>query len=174
MSSTDPAEKFVDDVLLDAVSERARTAPRRRMNHNLHRDDDPVHRLLNAIEPESYVPPHRHLDPRKLETIVVLRGRFGLVLFDENGTVERTVVLGDEAGAHAVEIPVGRYHSIVSLAPGSVFFETKAGPYVALSPAERAAWAPAEGEPGAGAYLESMRAHFLSTSAPATLTGEVP
>ena len=160
MSSTDARVKFVDAALLDAVSERARAAPRRRMNHNLHRDDDVVHRLLNAMEPDSYVMPHRHLDPAKAETILVLRGRFGLVLFDAHGQVERAELLGEGAGSCAVELPAGQYHSIVSLASGSVFFETKAGPYRPLTPEERAAWAPAEGEPAAAAYLAAMRARF--------------
>lgn len=160
MSNTDAAVKFIDTALLDVVSERARAAPRRRMNHNFHRDGDVVHRLLNAMEPDSYVMPHRHLDPAKAETILVLRGRFGLVLFDASGRVERTELLGDGATARAVELPPGQYHSIVSLVSGSVFFETKAGPYVPLMPEERAAWAPAEGEPAAAAYLAAMRAHF--------------
>ena len=160
MSSTDATVKFVDAALLDTVSERARAAPRRRMNHNLHRDEDAVHRLLNAMEPDSYVVPHRHLDPAKAETIVVLRGLFGLVLFDANGQVERNQVLGDGGPTCAVELPPGQFHSIVSLVPGSVFFETKAGPYRPLTPEERAAWAPNEGEPAAAAYHAAMRAQF--------------
>jgi cupin fold WbuC family metalloprotein len=112
------------------------------------------------MEPDSYVMPHRHLDANKDETIVALRGRFGLVLFDENGQVASTAVLGADQAALGVDIAHGTFHTIVALEPGSVFFEAKAGPYVAITEAERAAWAPAEGTLEAAAYLEKLRALF--------------
>jgi len=147
--------------LLDEVSAEAAASPRRRKNRNFHRaNEDRAHRLLNAMEPDSYVMPHRHLDASKDETIVALRGRFGLVLFDENGQVASTAVLGADQAALGVDIAHGTFHSIVALAPGSVFFEAKAGPYVAITEAERAAWAPAEGSPEAAAYLEKLRRLF--------------
>lgn len=160
MSSTDAGVRIVDVALLDELSERAAASPRKRMNHNFHRDDDVVHRLLNAVEPDSYIPPHRHLDPAKAEPIVALRGSFGLVLFDEGGTVQRCVTFGSGGQAVAVELPPGQYHSLVSLEPGGVFFEAKAGPYRPLSPEERAPWAPAEGTPEAAAYFAHLRGLF--------------
>ena len=153
--------EFIDRALLDRVSESARTSPRLRKNHNFHHDEaDLSNRLLNAIEPGSYVVPHRHLDTAKDETFVVLRGRFGLVLFDESGNVIRREVLDSAGPVLGVTIPHGTFHSIVSLAPGSVFFEAKAGPYAALTPEERAHWAPAENDPGADAYRRQMEALF--------------
>ena len=81
-------------LLLDELVDAARASPRRRRNLNFHRDAQAAaQRLLNAIEPGSYVQPHRHLDPSKDETFVVLRGSFGLVLFDEAGTVVQTALL---------------------------------------------------------------------------------
>ncbi|HEY4370574.1 MAG TPA: WbuC family cupin fold metalloprotein [Burkholderiales bacterium] len=147
--------------LLDEVSAEAAASPRRRRNRNFHAaNEDAAHRLLNALEPDSYVLPHRHLDPGKDETIVALRGRFGLVLFDEQGAVQSTAVLAADGATLGVNIPHGTYHSLVALEPGSVFFEAKAGPYVAVTDAERAAWAPAEGTPEAVVYLERMRGLF--------------
>ena len=147
--------------LLDAVTAEAAASPRRRKNRNFHHaNEDAAHRLLNALEPDSYVMPHRHLDPDKDETIVALRGRFGLVLFAEDGAVQTTAVLAADAPAIGVDIPHGTFHTLLALAPGSVFFEAKAGPYVAITEAERAAWAPAEGTPEADAYLEELRKLF--------------
>jgi cupin fold WbuC family metalloprotein len=147
--------------MLDEVAAEAAASPRRRKNRNFHgTNEDAAHRLLNALEPDSYVMPHRHLDPSKDETIVALRGRFGLVLFDEQGGVQTTAVLAADARDIGVDIPHGTFHTLVALAPGSVFFEAKAGPYVAITEAERATWAPAEGTPEARAYLERMRALF--------------
>jgi cupin fold WbuC family metalloprotein len=78
--------RIIDQALLDATSERARQSPRLRMNHNFHAGNEAAcHRLLNAVEPGSYCPPHRHLDPDKHEGIVILRGCLGLVFFDETG-----------------------------------------------------------------------------------------
>lgn len=155
------ALQLIDRQLLQNVSAQADINPRRRKNYNFHLSDaDVANRLLNAIEPGSYVQPHRHLDPTKDETFVVVRGSFGLILFDAEGNVTQTAVMragGDVLGAN---IPHGTFHSLVSLESGSVFFEAKAGPYVAVSDAERAPWAPKEGEAGVPAYLQKMERLF--------------
>lgn len=68
--------KIIDKQLLDKTSEQAKQSPRLRMNYNFHeRLDDPVNRLLNAMEPGSYIRPHRHLDPDKDEIFLLLRGK---------------------------------------------------------------------------------------------------
>lgn len=151
----------IDKAALDAATEGARGSPRRRKNVNLHRSEaEPSQRLLNAIEPGSYVAPHRHADPTKDETITVLRGRLGVVAFDEAGVVTRTLVVAPGSDVVAVTVPAGTFHSLVSLAPGTVFFESKAGPYRPIEAHERAGWAPGEQDPGAGAYLERLARHF--------------
>jgi len=152
---------LITQTLLQEVANEAAASPRRRKNRNFHRtNEDMAHRLLNALEPDSYVPPHRHLDPSKDEAIVALRGRFGLVLFDADGKVQNTAVLAAGGDTLGVDLPHGTFHTVLALEPGSVFFEAKAGPYVALSEAERASWAPVEGTPEAVAYLAQLRALF--------------
>jgi cupin fold WbuC family metalloprotein len=153
--------EFIDGALLDQASAAARASPRLRKNHNFHASEsEPSNRLLNAMEPGSYVVPHRHLDPNKDETFVVIRGRFGLILFDENGAVTHRAVLDCAGPTFGVTIPHGTFHSLVSLAPGSVFFESKGGPYAALTADERAAWAPAEQGPDAADYRARLEALF--------------
>ena len=151
----------IDRDLLDAVTLEARASARKRMNRNFHAAaSDRCNRLLNAVEPESYIAPHRHLDPGKDEVFVVLRGRFGVAIFDDKGVVTRTHVLSAGGDCMGVDIPHGTWHTLVSLEPGSVFLEAKGGPYAPLSQAERAGWAPAEDSPEAGAYLARLRGLF--------------
>lgn len=152
---------LIDRALLDAVSAEAKASSRGRKNRNFHPENEyPAHRLLNAIEPGSYVPPHRHLDALKDETMAVLRGRLGLVLFDDAGTVSRAVVLGPGEDVLGADIPHGTWHSVLALEPGTVFLEAKAGPYAPPSAEEKAPWAPGEGVPEAAAYQQRLRACF--------------
>lgn len=154
---------LIDTALIDAVSAEARAAPRGRKNRNFHpRDDYPGHRLLNAIEPGSYIAPHRHLDPTKDETMVVLRGALGLVAFDDAGAVAlaQKVCAGGTADVLGIDIPHGTWHTVFALEPGTVFLEAKSGPYLPLTDAERAPWAPAENAPDAPAYLAGLRRLF--------------
>lgn len=161
MSATPPSPIAIDEPLLDAVTIAARQSPRRRRNHNFHAaDTDACHRLLNGMEPGSYILPHRHLDPAKDETFVVLRGTFGLVLFDDAGQVARTLLMRAGGTTLGATIPSGTWHTLVCFEPGGVFLEAKAGPYLPLADAERAPWAPAEGDPAAAGYLETLAARF--------------
>ena len=142
---------------LDALAAAARTAPRRRRNLNLHEADTaPAQRLFNAVEPDSYIPPHRHADPAKDETFVWIRGRMGVIEFDDDGAIADVAMLAQDASL-AVTIPAGRFHAIFAAETGSIFFESKAGPYRPLGPDERAAWAPPEGDPGAPEHLRRLK-----------------
>ena len=157
---------LIDQALLDDLCREAAASPRRRKNRNLHpHDRHPAHRLLNAMQPDSYIPPHRHLDPNKDETFVVLRGLLGLLVFDDEGALLRSVTVGAGGAALGVDIPHGRWHTVVALEPDTVFLEAKAGPYLPLTEAERAPWAPAENSPDAAAYLTALKARLSEASA---------
>jgi cupin fold WbuC family metalloprotein len=122
--------------------------------------EDPVHRLLNALEPGTYIRPHRHLKATKAETAIVISGAVGVLIFDDAGALaekRRLSPLGPDRG---LETPAGVWHTFVALEPGSVFFETKAGPFEPLRPEELAPWAPAEGAPEAADLERSWRALF--------------
>ncbi|MDP2133049.1 MAG: WbuC family cupin fold metalloprotein [Sulfuritalea sp.] len=152
---------LIDNALLDQVCAAAAASPRRRKNRNLHpADDHPAHRLLNAMQPDSYIPPHRHLDPDKDETFVVLRGLLGLVLFNDAGGIVRCVKVGAGGAALGVDIPHGTWHTAVALEPDTVFLEAKAGPYLPLTAAEKAAWAPVENTQEAANYLTTLQARL--------------
>lgn len=78
----------ITDEFLDVTSRQAKQSPRRRMNYNFHPShEDPFHRLLNAMEPGTYVQPHKHENPDKFEIFLALRGRFVVFIFDELGNI---------------------------------------------------------------------------------------
>lgn len=152
---------IIDTALFAQTARAAQESPRLRKNHNFHSDNNAAcHRLLNALQPGTYVQPHCHLDPNKEETIVVVAGSFGMVIFDDQGKVTQHFVMSATGAQRGVNIPSGVFHCMIALEKDSVFFEAKAGPYVAVQQAEKAAWAPAEGEPGMAAYLASIEALF--------------
>ncbi len=153
--------RIVDAAFLEVMSEAARALPRLRKNFNFHASDaDACNRLLNAVEPGSYVRPHRHLDAAKDETFVVVRGRFGFAAFDDEGKVTLAAVVAAGSERCVVNVPHGIFHTLVALAPGSVFFEAKGGPFLPLSEAEFAPWAPPEGSSEAASYRERLERLF--------------
>lgn len=154
----------LDQSMMVTLVESARQAPRRRVHRNFHPDDVyPAHRLMIAIEPDSYVPPHRHLSPSKDETLLVLRGSLGVVFFDADGVAEEQVELRAGGEVLGIDIPHGVFHTVFALEPGTVIFEAKAGPYVPIAADERAAWAPVEGSAEAPAYLAGLRQMFAGS-----------
>ncbi|MDD3107844.1 MAG: WbuC family cupin fold metalloprotein [Alistipes sp.] len=135
--------ELIDTLLLDQTTTQADASERHRMNHNFHRTvEDPVHRLLNAVEPESYIPVHRHLHPPKDEGLLVLRGRCVSYLFDARGAILRWEILDPLQGRFGVDIPAGEWHGVLSLERGTVLYEVKQGPFVPLSLEDRAPWSP--------------------------------
>ena len=146
--------KQIDNTILDALTEKAKNAPRKRMNYNLHPGPaDPVQRLCNAIEPETYIRPHRHTDPETIEVFVMLRGSAVLLFFDDAGRVIELNTLSAQGPVIAAEIPARTWHAMASLESGSIFFEVKQGPYAPLVTKDVASWAPAEGDAGTPAFV---------------------
>jgi cupin fold WbuC family metalloprotein len=149
---TTTAPVWITAELLANVSREARESPRRRKNYNLHRMSDPVHRLVNALEPRTYIRPHRHLEPAKAETAIAVSGRIGVVFFDDSGSVTEFREIAPSSANRGVEVPAGAWHTFVALEEGSAFFETKAGPYAPPGPGELATWSPPEGTADAASF----------------------
>ena len=120
---------IIDKQLLDQVSEQAKESPRLRMNHNFHQSlEDKCHRFLNAVEPGTVVPIHRH--PTKDESFVILRGKVRVTTHHDEGSIIEDVVLSQESGNYGVDIPKNVWHKLEALESGSVIFECKEGPFV--------------------------------------------
>lgn len=125
------------------LSTQAQSVPRLRKNLNLHDQlDAPIQRLCNALQPGTYIRPHRHPDG-VWECFILLQGVCAIVLFDPEGRVSERLELS-LASTVIAEIPSGAWHSVVALAPDTIVMEVKPGPYI---PGTFMDWAPEEGSP---------------------------
>ena len=145
----------IDNILLDKLTAQAKESPRLRMNMDLRNSAaDTSQRMLNAIEPGSVVPIHRH--QKTSETVVVLRGRVVEEYYDDAGMLAESFVLGDCHVAdaprndvprndaprndvpmvYALNIPAGQWHTLRALDPGTVILEMKDEAYEPISPAD--------------------------------------
>lgn len=148
--------QLIDAELIEATLAKARASLRLRANHNFHASDGATfHRFLNAFVRGTYVQPHRHLTPPKPETFSVLRGQLACFVFDDTGHVVERLVLG-RGGCQGVDLAAGVWHTVAPFTPETVCLEVKPGPWDPKTDKEFAPWAPAEGEPGAAAYLSAL------------------
>jgi cupin fold WbuC family metalloprotein len=123
---------LIDKNLLDEVTNKAISSPRQRMNHNFHESyDSKSQRLLNALEPGTELPIHRHRNTS--ETYILLRGKMKVFFYDENKVLMQEFYLDPLDGKYGVDIPVGQWHTIEVLESGTVIFEVKDGPYTPIN-----------------------------------------
>ena len=121
--------RIIDEELLNEVCSEAKVSPRLRINYNFHQSlEDKCHRMLNAVEPGTVVPIHRH--PTKDESFVILRGKVRVTTHNNDGSIIEDVVLSQESGNYGVDISKGVWHMVEALESGSVIFECKEGPFV--------------------------------------------
>lgn len=143
--------------LVEGALAGSRRSPRGRLIQRLHKSDaEPLHRMLNAVQPGSYVRPHRHLAPPKPEAWLVLRGAALFFTFEDDGRVRDVLEVAAGTDLFGVDLAAGVFHTLVAVAPDTVVYEAKPGPYAPADDKELAPWAPAEGDPGAAAYLRSL------------------
>lgn len=119
----------ITQAILDELTAKAKESPRLRMNMDLRNSDaDQSQRMLNAIEPGSELPIHRH--QKTSETVVCLRGRLVEEFYDElERTCTEAIELSPNGPVVAVNIPIGQWHTVRSLESGTVIMEVKDGPY---------------------------------------------
>ena len=126
----------ITQALLDELTAKAKASPRLRMNMDLRNSDqDQSQRMLNAIEPGSPLPIHRH--QKSSETVVCLRGRLVEEYYDElERRCTETIELSPNGPVMALNIPAGQWHTVQVLESGTVIMEVKDGPYEPLSDAD--------------------------------------
>lgn len=123
----------ITQTLLDGLTEQAKASSRLRMNYDLRNsENDQSQRMLNAIEPGSDIPIHRH--QKSSETVVVVRGKIEEVFFDATGRVTDTIELVPDGPCFAINVPKGQWHTLHSLESGTVIMEVKDGPYEPMKP----------------------------------------
>ncbi len=147
--------QLIDASLFERMLAQARQSPRRRINYNFHPTlEDNPHRFLNVMLRGTYIAPHRHLDPPKSESFLVLKGELAFFIFDDDGRITAAQRLGlDPIG---IDIRPGVWHTIAVLSDEAICFEVKPGPYSAANDKNFAPWAPREGDPAAPLYLQSL------------------
>ena len=117
---------IIDKTILDNLTAQAKASPRLRMNLDLRTTpEDNSQRMLNAIEPETVMPIHRHRSSS--ETVVCVRGHFEEYFYDEAGRLTDTFDM--RPGGVVLNVPIGQWHSLKSLESGTVLFECKDGKY---------------------------------------------
>ena len=125
--------KIINKELLDEITRQAKESPRLRMNYNLHDNlDAKAQKLLNALEPGTILPIHRH--PNTTETYLLLRGKLNVILYNDKKEVLETMHLDTANGNYGLDIPAGHWHSIEVLESGTVILEVKDGPYIPFQP----------------------------------------
>lgn len=119
---------LIDNTFLDSLTEQAKTSPRLRANYDLRNSaEDTSQRMLNAIEPESVVPIHRH--QKTSETVVVIRGRVVEEYYDDAGVCTESIEVSPCGPVYALNIPADTWHTLRSLESGTVIMEMKDGAY---------------------------------------------
>lgn len=124
---------IIDSSLLDDLQAEAAKSPRLRMARDMRNSAaDSSQRMLNALEPGTIIPIHRH--PSTSESCLILRGAAEEVFFDNDGRETMRIVMRAESNCVGVNIPAGTWHRIIALEPGTVIFEAKDGPFTPTSP----------------------------------------
>jgi cupin fold WbuC family metalloprotein len=124
--------EIIDEELLNITTKKAAESARLRMNHNFHvSPDSKAQRLLNALEPGTVLPIHRHRETA--ETYIVLRGSLKLFLYTEDRQLISATEINPVREVYGVNIPAGQWHTLEVLESGTVIFEVKDGPYQPLS-----------------------------------------
>lgn len=122
---------LIDTNLLDALTTQAKASPRLRMNLDLRNSpDDQSQRMLNAMEPGTVMPIHRHQNTS--ETVVVLRGKVKWIYYNDKGEITDTFIVAPNSDLVGLSVPMGQWHSLECLESGTVILETKDGAWEAL------------------------------------------
>lgn len=159
------ALSWISKDLLEGAIAVSHSSPRRRVIQPFHRDESAaLHRMFNAVQPGSYIPPHRHLDPPKAESWIVLRGSLAFFTFDEHGNVEECLEIRAGGDVFGVDLEPGVYHTFLALEPDTVVFEVKSGPYSPTTDKAFPPWAPREDSPEAIAYMATLERAFSQRS----------
>lgn len=149
--------QLIERSLIDKTAELAGQSRRRRINHNFHAGpQDNPHRFLNVLLKGTYIRPHRHLDPPKSETFLVLEGRAEVLLFDDDGRITARHPIGSDCDTLGVDLSPGIWHTVIALSDRVVCFEVKPGPWVPATDKEFADWAPAENDASVERYLAGL------------------
>jgi cupin fold WbuC family metalloprotein len=147
--------RTIAQAMIDDLIAQAEESPRKRTIYRLHEHDEPVQRMVNALVPGTYTPPHKHENPDKVELFSILVGKLAILQFSADGVVENVHVLDANGPLRIADIAPRTYHAIVALEP-SAAVEIIQGPYDTRTHKQFAPWSPAEDDPAAPEYLRTL------------------
>lgn len=147
--------RAITQAMIDDLIGQAAQSPRKRTIYRLHEHEEPVQRMVNAMVPGTYTPPHKHENPDKVELFSILVGKVAVLQFNDMGDVVEVFVLDTNGPLKIVDIAPRTYHALVVLEPSAVV-EIIQGPYDAQTHKQFAPWSPAEGDSQAEVYLSQL------------------
>lgn len=144
-------------VIVDKALAASRSSNRLRMIYPVQRSQEAeVQRLINFLQPGTYIRPHKHPMPHASESIVLLQGSIRFFTFDESGEILTDNALSSKTIPDVIDIEPGTWHSFLVLEPDTMIFECKKGPYNAETDKEFASWAPEEGDDNAAEFMKNL------------------
>lgn len=148
-----------NSIIFEAGYKASADSPRKRFLLPLHREQEAaVQRMVNFLQPGTYIRPHKHPLPEAIESIVMIKGRIKFFLFDDKGNIEHCAILAAGTAHCLIDLQPNVWHSFVALEPDTVLFEAKKGPYDVNTDKEFAAWAPEEYTHEASEWVKKMEA----------------
>lgn len=121
--------KLINTDLFDEITDKAIASERLRMNYNFHDSSEaPSQRMLNALEPGTKIPIHKH--DHTAENYIVLKGSIRIEFYDSEKHLIECAIIDPKEGIYGIDIPAGQLHTLISLQRGTIIFECKDGPYV--------------------------------------------
>ncbi|MCF6240399.1 MAG: WbuC family cupin fold metalloprotein [Bacteroidales bacterium] len=142
---------------------KAQNSVRRRTIYNFHKElSDTLQRMLNVMNKDTYVQPHKHENPDKREAFIILKGKVLVIEFDNSGNLVDYILLSREHENYGCEIAPGTWHTIICLEDNSIIYEVKDGPYVQETDKQFADWAPEEGNKTCLDYNAKLIQNLLS------------
>lgn len=157
---TGPLFELTDDLLATGFA-ASKASVRKRIIYPIHRTQPaPVQRMLNFLQPGTYVKPHVHRGEGSSESVVVLTGSIRYLVFDGLGHLGRTIIATAGSPSAVLDMEPDVWHSFIVLEPDTLIFECKKGPYSPVGDKDFAAWAPDEGTPEAAEWVWEMERRF--------------
>ena len=148
-------EKLISETL-----EKAKNSSRKRATYCFHKPDDVLQRMLNVGFSETYVRPHKHENPEKLEIFIILKGKVGILFFDDEGNIKDKKIISKQNQVYLAEIPTKTWHSFIVISPDAAMYELILGKYDPETHKVYPNWAPEKSTEEAKEYLEELRGYF--------------
>ncbi len=147
----------IDNAFAAPLINKAANSDRRRTIYNFHKEySDTLQRMMNVMNKDTYIQPHKHEDPDKREAFIIFKGKGVVVEFNDNGEITDYFILDPTKGQYGCEIAEKTWHTVICLEDNSIFYEVKDGPYNPIDDKNFAVWAPKEGDAGCNEYNEKL------------------